>query len=251
MRLLIAAALIPVLASAALAQREYNSGLHGYSITIPEEWNAADNDFLRAFSRAISARGDNIRYVGAFQAAGFAEGLDYPYVLVQAIRYTDLGYDGVPNLDARQEIFAEMTGMTVSDALQDSASEQARAMIAGEPGIANASIDGGTGEYTYDIQLEVVDIGAIHGRLIGKWGRQSILQAAYYAREENWPDHEAQADEILAGFHVVEGTIEPEKTNNPVISGALRGAAIGGAIIGAIVIAIIGLLVVALRKFSA
>jgi len=55
------------------------------------------------------------------------------------------------------------------------------------------------------------------------------LQAAYYAREENWAQHEPQASEILAGFEVVRGTVEPADTSGPVLTGVVRGALIGAA----------------------
>lgn len=244
MRLALIVTAIALLGVAAHPQQRIESTRHGFSISVPDDWNEAPNGFLTQVSRAVSKRGQQLRYVGAYQQASFDQGLIYPYVLIQAIPYRDLGFDGPPTAAERSQILAEMTGLDLDEAIDAVVSEKASTLIEGKPSIDLVTYDDDTGGYVYDLRMNIVNVGAVRGQMRGAYGEWAILQAAYYAEDKNWELYEEQAKTILNSFDTVGGTPKPDYATGTLVprmlGGAFRGA-MGGAIIGGL-FALVGVL---------
>lgn len=120
---------ICLLSNSALAW-SYHSFSYGYTVSLPEDWEQVPDEVLAVRGPGLPAiRSRNGRFDVAFQPKRKSKWMDYPYILVEVVPYSSMGYQ--QQVDQREilEIVKANTGL---DPLNPYPTEGQTAMGGGE-----------------------------------------------------------------------------------------------------------------------
>ncbi len=175
---------------------DFHSARYGYTLETPTNWVQVPDDVLQQTMAAM--RGTNAKvtlvYDAGFQLDSGETWLAYPYVLVQPIALPQ-------QIDEAD--FAEMvltlTGMDVNKIADDSMAPDVRGAISGiQPG--QITLDKPKRRYLWEVNMEVTGAGPVRGLVAGHFGRESVVQVAFYSLASDWDRYAKERQAIIDSF---------------------------------------------------
>ena len=162
-------------------KNRFHSEMNGYSFTIPDGWTQVPDDILRQ-TLDKSPSGDVkqrllSQYEVAFQLEAAGRRLQCPYVLVEAIKYSEDGFlNGQPNEDDFDHIAKD-----VANKLSGAFDKKKRL-------------------YEFKSEMQVANVGKVKIQTVGHFGRYATVQLMFYDSESNWSQSKAARDLIVGSF---------------------------------------------------
>jgi hypothetical protein len=233
----------------------FHAAQYGYNLEVPPGWIQIPQDVIQTMvSAAFNPSRAPPIYDAGFQPASGAGWFEYPYVLVQVLPYAKLGSSRQINEDEFPQFISKLTGIDVGKVVDSTLSSEAKSLL-GKLDMGQAQLDKKKRRFLWPINANVSGIGPLRGLVVGHFGRESIVQIAFYCRAADWDHYAATNQEIVDSFrfdatkdYSVEAAIA-NPSQRPIWSGvgekALAGA-IAGAVLGAI--GAIGAVLAKLRK---
>jgi hypothetical protein len=237
------AAVLLALSTAALAQVQYddasqfpstNPNYHsergGYTFKIPTGWLRIPKKELTAMTEQIMSKQSptaNICDV-AFQSTGGGQWFTYPYVLVQIIPY---GTYRQPNEKEMEAAVRSITGVNPKQALEKALTQEARNLVDSAK-IDAPQLDAANHAFTMTTQMNVAGIGKVKGEMHGYFGKQAVVQVAFFDRADRWAFNTADRAAVAKAF-----TFDADQAYDPKLNEAGGRAMMR---IGAVVSALAG-----------
>ena len=197
-------ALLSVDTHSAERQRVFHSEANGYSVTIPEGWKQVPNDVLEnSINMTLTGEG---RRAYNFEAAIATDStdrwLDYPYLLIQVIRYS--GFVGKQDLKKNEIAYflKAITGLDVDNAAQEARknlSDGMQSMVSDQT-IGRVSFDEERMVYRFGVQSEIADVGKIQSSAVGHIGRYASVQLMFCCLESDWSRFENERNLMFDSF---------------------------------------------------
>jgi len=159
----------------------FHSEINGYSFTIPDGWTQVPDDILRQTLGKLPSGDAKQRllsqYEVAFQLEAAGRWLQYPYVLVEAIRYSEDGFlNGQPNEDDFDYLAKD---------------------LASKP---SGALDKKKRLYKFESEMEIANVGKGKIQNVGYFGRYSTVHMMFCDLESNWSQSKAARDLIVGSF---------------------------------------------------
>lgn len=184
----------------AVAQ-EFHGTSYGYYLDLPPGWIEIPKDVLDEMVAALLKQDatTTIIYDAGFQLESSDQWLEYPYILVQPLSYKALGVNRQINEDEFPRFVQMITGLDVDTIFDENVSSDIRPLldnlVLGQP-----QLDVANRRYIWPLNMDVQGIGPIRGVVIGYFGRDSIVQVAFYSRSADWDQHSETGLAILKSF---------------------------------------------------
>jgi hypothetical protein len=239
------------------AADHFHSASYGYHLDLPNGWVEIPRDAVQQMLAVVQKpdAATSIIYDAGFQLDSAEQWFEYPYVLVQPIPYASFGLHRQINEDEFPEMVRTVTGLDFDKIVDENISSDARQFL-GEMDVGKPRLDAGNRRYLWTMNMDVQGIGPVRGLLAGNFGRDSIVQVAFYSRRADWDRYSDVRQAIVASFQ-----FDPHKAYSAEVaaanpsppstwSSALRGGVFGGVTGGAVAL-VLGLIARAKRKKSA
>ena len=234
--------LIPVLFAAMLSDPEgaraapFHSP-RGYHLNLPDDWKQVPEAHLKAMA-AVAAGADAPKtavFDAAFQPASHARPFEYPYVVVQVIRYGNLGLRSPVEQDMFESVTRAVVGRSGIVGSYADASHQAGSpsLI---PQVGTPYVSTAYRRFTVNTEAFITGRGKISGVVTGYFGAEEVVVVCYYAPAGKL--NQAAAEKITESL-----TFDPPKEVAPAthsesgnsiadraMEGAIKGGLFGGAI---------------------
>ena len=177
---------------------QFHSTSYGYRINLPHGWVEIPYDILQERLAAIQKHktGTTIIYDAGFQLDSTDQWLEFPYVLVQPIPYTKFGLHRQINEDEFPEFVRILTGSDVNKLVDKNITSDARQLF-GEITTEHSILDSTNRRFFRTLNTDVQGIGPVRGLIVGYFGRDSIVQIAFYSRSAEW-EHYVGAGQTIA-----------------------------------------------------
>jgi len=177
----------------------FHSEINGYSFTIPDGWTQVPDDILRqALDKSPSGEAKQrllSQYEAAFQLEAAGGRLQYPYVAVEVINYSEDGLNGQPN--------------------EDDFDYLARDMARKPSGV----LDKKNRLYKFDLEMEVANLGKVKTQTVGHFGRYATVQLMFSDLKSHWSQSKANRDLIFGSFQFIPAMAYNEAAARPVRPG--------------------------------
>jgi hypothetical protein len=180
----------------------HHSGKHGYNLDVPEGWVQVSKEVLDTTMASVidPNAGTKLIFDAAFQRESASPlFLEYPYLLVQIIPYAEYGVKGQIHESDFDEVIRSFTGRDAEETWNAAATPLAK-QLAGAPDFQRPTLDRQNRRYIWDLSMDLQAIGKIKGRCVGYFGRDSIVQLAFYAAGADWKEHEAAGTAMMDSF---------------------------------------------------
>lgn len=195
---------------------QFHSASYGYRVKLPDGWVQIPDDVIQDYLTAVL--GDNPRlqivYDAGFQPGTNEQWFDYPYVLVQPMLYSTFGVYRQLNEDEFPQVIREMTGLDPRAIVDSTVSSQARELFDnmkfGQP-----VLDSVNRRFIWEISMDVAEVGPIRGMVAGYFGRDSIVQIAFYSRQSEWEQYASVRRAVIDSF-----SFDPNKAYSVAIAAA-------------------------------
>jgi len=199
--------LIFVSTSSGTKQEYFHSESNGYSIATPDGWIQLPDSILRAHYRAIvSDKGVDI--IDQFETAFLVKlpdnlSLEYPYLIIQVIKYSNLGIKRAPRKNELGHFLKAMTGLEIADVLKESldnhltddSREQFSEIVGGKVYVNEQNMI-----YTYSLVVDMDIVGKVKGEVVGHIGRYAIVQLMFYSLDSDWSQFENERNLMFNSF---------------------------------------------------
>ena len=205
-----------VLHATVVAAEEFYSISYGYYLDLPAGWVEIPKDVLQEWRASVLKQNakTNIIYDAAFQLASSDRWFEYPYVLVQPLPYATFGVHRQINEDEFSRYAQMMTGLDVDELLDEKLSSDARQLL-GNLEFERPQLDVAHRRYLWPIRMDVQGVGPIRGLVVGYFGRDSVVQVAFYSRRSDWDRHADVRRTIVESFR-----FEPDKAYSVEVAAA-------------------------------
>ena len=222
----------------------YRSEANGYTLEIPEGWRQIPAEVIEEMQAMMSVGAPQaIVYETGFQPDDGSEWLEYPYVLVQPVPYAKFGVNRQLRDEELKQVVATVTGMDLEEALNQNLSEE----VAGQVGSTESQapeFDAEGRRFVWRLGMEVADLGNVQGQTFGHFGRDALVQVAYYDLADPFAGSEAMRTALDASFKFdADRAYDPGQANGGGFSvgRVIRSAVLYG-VLGAVVALVIGLI---------
>ena len=203
---------------AALAET-YHSDTWGYSLELPPDWVQIPDSVLQLWTEMLlsdSAAG-RIAYDVAFQPESARDWFAYPYVLVRVVTYASLGLADQLHEDDFPRCVRGITETDYAKAAEETLSEQTLSALR-ELAASEAHLDRERRRYWYSTFFTIEGVGEVKELCVGYFGREAIVQVAFYARRDEWERCAAHRLSILDSFR-----FDPDKACSEAYAAAHPG----------------------------
>jgi len=170
--------LVPVAADAA----PFRGSRCGYHLDLPDDWKPVPDADLRAMA-AVATSGDAPKvatFDAAFQPSSSRRPFDYPYVVVQVVRYGDLGVRSPVESDRFESVMRSVIGRSGIRGVYLDASQQAGSPVF-NPQVGEPSINRSRRRFTVTTEVNIAGRGNVRGVVTGCFGPDAMVLACYYA----------------------------------------------------------------------
>ncbi|UCE59698.1 MAG: hypothetical protein JSU63_19930 [Phycisphaerales bacterium] len=238
--IMIAVVLAPTVEGPDDAPEAYHSTAYGYHLEVPPGWVEIPKDAMEMMSAFLLNQDveQKIIHDAGFQLASAGHWLEYPYVLVQPVMYADYGLHRQINEDEFPRHVQLMTGLDVDELTEDALSSHARQLLV-DLDAERPELDVVRRRYLWHLNMDAKGFGPVRGLIAGHFGRDSVVQVAFYSLRSDWDRYAEVRSAIIDSFR-----FDPEKAYSIAVAQAnptppprwhsvLRGALIG-AIVGAL-----------------
>jgi len=172
----------------------YSEG-NGYSMAIPHGWTQVPDDILRqALDKSPSGEAKQrllSQYEVAFQHEAAGRRLQYPYVLVEVINYSEDGLNGQPNEHDFDYLAKD---------------------IARKP---SGVLDKNNRIYKFNLEMEVANLGKVKTQTVGHFGRYATVQLMFYDLKSHWSQSKADRDLVFGSFQFIPAMAYNEAVARP------------------------------------
>jgi len=179
----------------------YSEG-NGYSMSIPDGWTQVPDDILRqALDKSPSGEAKQrllSQYEVVFQHEAAGRRLQYPYVVVEVINYSEDGLNGQPNEDDFDYLAKDM----------------ARKL--------SGVLDKNNRIYKFDLEMEVANLGKVKTQTVGHFGRYATVQLMFSDLNSHWSQSKADRDLIFGSFQFIPAVAYNEAAARPARPGFLE-----------------------------
>jgi len=184
-----------------VAANSFHSAANGYSVAIPVGWIQIPDSTIREMSNSVmSAEGrSRISYEAGFQSGTASRWFDYPYVLIQILRYSDFGLSGQIPKSQFANLVRAISGSDPTEITETFLSGESQ-KIASDFVLGRPYLDTQNNRFGYGLTIHVANVGRVRGAIAGHFGKYGIIQIAYYDRECNWIGSKPERDFIFASF---------------------------------------------------
>ena len=226
------------------AAERFHSTSYGYYLDLPPGWVEIPKDVLQELVATVLKQNPkaNIIYDACFQLDSSDQGLEYPYVLVQPVPYD--AHRQI-NEDEFPRFVQKMTGLDIGKLLDENVSSVGRQRVLNWD-IERPQLDVAQRRYLQPINADVHAFGPIRGLIVGYFGRDSLVQVAFYSRRSDWDHYADVRRAILESFRFA-----PDKAYSVELAAAnpsppsIWGVGLTGGIVG---VTIAGIAVIAAMK---
>jgi len=206
----------------------------GYHLDLPADWKQVPDTDLRAMA-AVASSGDAPKaavFDAAFQPLSCPQPFDYPYVVVQIVRYGDLGIRSPVESDRFESVMRSIIGRSGMRGVYLDASQQAGSP-AFSPQVGEPSINRSRRRFTAITEVNIAGRGKVQGVVTGCFGGDAMVLACYYAPAGKM--NQAVAEKITESLwcDAPKEVSDYKPRTNPgrwdvVTDRALEGALVGG-----------------------
>jgi hypothetical protein len=236
----------------------YTSLRWGFSVEVPAGWKQVPTDVLNDATAAMQKPGGKLVMDAAFQPAGSGRWLSYPYAMVEVIPYSQMGLHGELPESQFGDLVKSLTGTDVYKKVDEMVSTTMRGKLS-DMGVHDATLDAPNRRFRYSISMTVAGAGRIEGESTAYFGRDALVQVAYYAQAGEGAPRVEGAAVAAAGRALRESLVfDPGHSYNPALAVAAPGggnslfhgigpAVARGAVIGAVA-AVVGVFIGVRRK---
>jgi hypothetical protein len=217
----------------AAEQDRFHSEANGYSIAVPNGWTQIPDDIVLEMSnRFFSAEGKpKSFYEKAFQRETAGTSFEPPYVIVQVVRYFDLGLNRQIYKSEFKEFVKGSLGIDTTDLIEKKLSTEAQGMMS-ESVLGKAYLDSENGLYRFGVEAAVHNVGKLKAEAVGHFGRHAIIQVIFYDRAIDWEQSKSERNLILGSFRFDPGSEHMESEKADSLRAGLLVKVIGGIIAG-------------------
>lgn len=178
----------------------FHSKDNAYSFDLPAKWVQVPTDVLGRLHTAVlnDAMQFLVDYEAAFQQAGSAGWLHYPYVIAQVTPYWRTGLDRQISRSEAVRYLAALRkphGSRVSEGLSPMGQD-----FIESASLADVNYDPNTMRYDFLSEAVVKDVGNVRGEYVGYFGRDAIVQVAFYDTALSWNASAAARQYMLSSF---------------------------------------------------
>jgi len=179
----------------------FHSEVNGYSLLIPAEWVQIPHSSLEAaYNQAVSAPGAaDFYWEAAFGETITDASFQCPYVIVQVMPYSNLGWSRQPRKDEIGMILEAFTGLDVDQIADRTLASNARkSLLDLRPG--EVVFREGSTSYSLGLEMKRAEGKKIRALMAGHFGRTSIVQLMFYDLFDNWQDSRPERDCVFNSF---------------------------------------------------
>jgi len=179
---------------------EFHDPTHGYRIEIPPNWARVPADALEQALSAVYGQDSpkEIAFDSAFQPDSPWPGIGYPYVLVRVVPLSEYGIHSQIDEDEFPRLIQMLTRMDPAE-LVEHLPDQAKASV-GDLVFATPQLDRARRRYLWEWRIYINGIGPVHSCMAGYFGRDSVAQVIFYARDSEWSQYAAVRQTIIDSF---------------------------------------------------
>jgi hypothetical protein len=160
----------------------YHSFTYGYAVSVPDDWVQIPDDILAVRSPDLpivrTLRGT---IDVAFQPKRNAKSLDYPYIIIEVVPYSGIGYAQQVTEDEIRSIVKLSTGLDPANPYSpENQIMEGGAELESLDGVINLEHD--THRYMWSSTSNVSDVGLVRSRQWGFFGRDAVVKVTLYER---------------------------------------------------------------------
>jgi hypothetical protein len=196
----------------------------GYSFTVPDDWDEVDHSIVLRLQQQIDAKtpGDLIKCVEAYQPKSHGQALQFPYVLVELVKYP------------KGQLVHSITEKELKDTASQLSGANAEKLVRAEGG---PQLDGGI-SITYQTSPPGVDwstimkdpAGDVRAQVISRLGREHVVQLCMYDGASDWNRFAPDAQSISTSFSLDaahSATLNDDSIWNNLLPMVIIGAIVG------------------------
>jgi hypothetical protein len=216
-----------------VAANSFHSAANGYWVAIPREWIQIPDSVVREMTnRMMSGQAQSdISYEAAFQPGAQRAWFDYPYVLIQVLRYSDFGLNRQIPKSQFATVVRVISGLDATELTHTSLSQEAQRLTS-ECAFGKVYLEAENNRFRYDLTMHVANVGKIRGAITGYFGKYAIVQINYCDRESNWIRSQPERDLILRSLRFDAATAYDETyAAEGSLAGRLGQAALKGIVV--------------------
>lgn len=160
----------------------YHSVTYGYSVSVPDDWQQVSDDETRFRIPDLPVLlSQNASVDVIFQPKRNTRGIDYPYIVVEVIPYSSLGYPQQVTDEEIRTVVRASTGLDPANPYNPDPQMM-------EGGAENESLEGSLDmefkdrRYTYSWTSNIRQVGLVRQRQWGFFGRDAMVKLTLYER---------------------------------------------------------------------
>ncbi len=181
----------------------FHSKANGYSFAIPRGWIQVPDDVLyQSLHVLLSGQMKQSmlkQYEVAFQLNA-DRWLKYPYVFIQAIKYSEEGLRNQPDEDDFEYLAETITGFDFTSFDTDKhLSKNISGQVTG-PTYVRASIDKHNHSYVLEAEMGVSNLGDVKAQTIGYFGKYALVQLIFYDLRSDWDQSKDYRELLFKSF---------------------------------------------------
>ena len=160
----------------------YNSVLNGYSLSVPEDWNQVADDILLVRGPDLPVlRTQHGTIDVAFQPKRNGSGIEYPYILVEVVPYSGLGYPQQVTDEELRTVVKLGTGLDPENPYNpDTQMMEGGAEIESLDGTVHLEHE--TRRYMWSWTSNLSEVGLVRQRQWGFFGCDAVIKVTLYER---------------------------------------------------------------------
>jgi hypothetical protein len=184
----------------AVGHSRFHSEKNGYSIAIPDGWVEIPRPVIleayeQIYSKKFKTETKRSSLDTGFQLDSGGAWFQYPYVIIQTIRYSDNGLKGQIFEDEMDKFVSDFVGLGTTEFVRKAFSTEMKELVS-ELRIGKIYLDRRNGVYALATEMTPVT----KGKIIGHFGSQSLIQVAFFDLKSNWSKSEPDRNLILESF---------------------------------------------------
>ncbi|GEM_PF-5432801 len=158
----------------------YHSFAYGYSVSVPDDWAQVPDDILAVRSPDLPiVRTQRSTIDVAFQPKRNAKPFEYPFIIVEVVPYSGIGYAQQVSDDEIRSIVKMNTGLDPANPYSpDSQIMEGGAELESLDGVLNMEHE--NRRYMWSSTSNLSEVGLIRSRQWGFFGRDAIVQVTLY-----------------------------------------------------------------------
>jgi len=186
----------------AIEQVRFHSETNDYSFAIPEGWIQIPEDIVQqTYEKAVSAKTTTIiQYEAIFQLVSQESWLEHPLIIINVVKYSNLGLSRRPLPNEFVDIVKAFTGYNVTDVKKVFTNQEIKDKIA-DVNIRKAAVDKDNRRYKFISEIERTDLKYDKHDIVGYFGKDIIVQISFYCHNSSdWDKFKADRDYIFESF---------------------------------------------------